>query len=91
MQINLYCIVLGEKNPFPVTMDWDRSVGELKDEIKKKKEPEFNHLAADKLTLYKISVDISNVGKYERTMDEVSQSGYVFNPKVKLLPMEELG
>ncbi|KAF9956729.1 hypothetical protein BGZ65_002484, partial [Modicella reniformis] len=46
--LKLYCLVEGQltSNAFPVYIDADKDVGDLKDEIKIKKSPEFNDIAA---------------------------------------------
>jgi hypothetical protein len=50
-------IVLGEdiNRIFPVMIEATKSVAILKDEIKKKKKPEFDHVPADSLILWKVS------------------------------------
>ena len=90
MEYTLNCLVLGAEDTFPVKIKGAQSVGELKDEIKKKKEPRFNGLAADELTLYQINVDISDDNDIGDIMHEVSQPGYVFNPKRKLQAARKL-
>jgi len=52
----LFCIVVDEDTPFPVKIQPDATVGDLKDAIKKKKQPEFDDFAADKLKLYLINI-----------------------------------
>ncbi|GJJ77556.1 hypothetical protein EMPS_09915 [Entomortierella parvispora] len=52
--LRLNCIMDGESSSFPVDIASSESVSTLKDEIKKKKDPEFNEIAADKLTLFHI-------------------------------------
>jgi len=85
MEYTLNCLVLGAEDTFPVKIMEAQSVGELKDEIKKKKPNDFNGVDADRLTLYKINVDLSNPVEYENIMREVSQPSHVFNPKLRLL------
>ena len=43
---------------FPVDIAKEKSVGTLKDTIKDKKKPDFDHIPADKLTLWKVSLRI---------------------------------
>jgi Crinkler effector protein N-terminal domain len=50
----LFCIIIGETTPFPVTIGETQSVGELKRAIKKEAEPELDAFAARKLTLYQV-------------------------------------
>ena len=87
MEYTLNCLVLGEADPFPVKIKKGQLVGELKEEIKKKMQ-RLALIDAHKLPLYKISVDISDTSNYDSTMSELSQPHYVFNPKVKLFPIE---
>ncbi|ORZ08567.1 hypothetical protein BCR41DRAFT_146441 [Lobosporangium transversale] len=54
--LQLNCIVEGEATSFPVEIFCDKSVGMLKQAIKVAKKPELDHAAADKLTLYKVSI-----------------------------------
>ena len=47
---------------FPVKIAKEESVGAVKDAIKDKKKPDFDHIPADKLTLWKVSLQIvSNI------------------------------
>jgi hypothetical protein len=41
---------------FPVKIAKEESVGTLKKEIKKEKKPDFDHIPADKLILWKVSL-----------------------------------
>jgi len=86
MTYTLFCIIEGQYIPFSVKINETQSVDKLKMEIKKETSPGFNNVAADKLTLYKIKVDVSDDNKYENTMHDVSQPDYVFNPKLMLDP-----
>ncbi|ORZ16079.1 hypothetical protein BCR41DRAFT_60014 [Lobosporangium transversale] len=52
-KLRIYCIVEGEATSFPVRIFPDCSVGELKQAIKAAKKPELDHVAADKLTLWR--------------------------------------
>ncbi|GJJ74340.1 hypothetical protein EMPS_06698 [Entomortierella parvispora] len=53
-KLRLNCIVDGESSSFPVDIESSESVSKLKEKIKKEKDPEFNKIAADKLTLFHI-------------------------------------
>jgi len=86
MPYTLFCTVLGHGDLFPVKVDETQSVDELKTKIRTKKVPEFNHFAVDRLTLYKIKVDFPNENEYDDIMRKVSEPGYVFDPKLKLIP-----
>ena len=54
----LLCVVDGEATAFPVVVKPSNLVGELKDAIKTKKDPRFDDIAADKLTLWKVSIPL---------------------------------
>lgn len=56
--IRLYCLVRGESadRAFPVDIYVSDLVGNLKELIKKKKSPRFDTIAADELTLWKVSI-----------------------------------
>ncbi|PKY57413.1 hypothetical protein RhiirA4_509890 [Rhizophagus irregularis] len=58
MSITLLCIVKGNTlaNAFPVHIDKNSLVGDLKDVIKAKKAPEFDNFPADKLKLWKVEI-----------------------------------
>ncbi|RHZ89391.1 hypothetical protein Glove_15g40 [Diversispora epigaea] len=57
MSFQIFGIVLGDAigNSFPVDIIEDMTVGHLKDIIKKKKEPHFNHISADELKLWSVN------------------------------------
>ena len=54
--ITLLCAILGPDigNPFSIVIPPDQYVAELKKAIKKEKQPELDHVAADKLGVYKV-------------------------------------
>ncbi|KFH62119.1 hypothetical protein MVEG_11758 [Podila verticillata NRRL 6337] len=56
--LSLFCLVDGDATPFSVEIDQTKTVDHLKDLIKAKKAPEFNDIAADKLTLWRVSIPI---------------------------------
>jgi hypothetical protein len=58
MSITLLCLVKGNTlaNAFPVHIDGNSLVGDLKDVIKVKKAPEFDNFPADKLKLWKVEI-----------------------------------
>jgi Crinkler effector protein N-terminal domain len=70
----LFCVVIGETTPFPVTIGGTQSVGELKGAIKKKAEPELDAFDAHTLILYRIDVDGPNKHEYISKMQEVFQN-----------------
>jgi len=85
MPYKLFCLIPSSKSVFPVDIDENQTVGDLKDEIKKKQKPELDTMAAAALRLYKIKVDISNDDDVENILDSISMRGYVFTPPKKLL------
>src|SRR6201996_2981542 len=55
--LNLYVYIIGlGSTAFPVDIESHATVGHLKDAIKEKKKPELDNLAADRFTLYKVSI-----------------------------------
>ncbi|KAK5809582.1 hypothetical protein F5H01DRAFT_381910 [Linnemannia elongata] len=56
--LTLFCLVDGEatSNAFSVKIPSTDTVDDLKDHIKTKKSPEFDDVAADKLTLWRVSI-----------------------------------
>jgi hypothetical protein len=64
--ITLHCWVLsdGPDRVFPVEIDQEKSVGALKDAIKDKKKPAFDHIPADALDLWKVTNDFPKSIRY---------------------------
>ncbi|CAG8783025.1 10023_t:CDS:2, partial [Racocetra persica] len=60
--ISLICLVRGQPVTcaFVVDIDGNKYISHLKDAIKKKKSPEYKHIAADKLRLWKIEISDSH-------------------------------
>ncbi|KAH7028519.1 hypothetical protein BKA57DRAFT_431333 [Linnemannia elongata] len=56
--LTLFCLVDGEPtfNAFPVEIESTKTIGNLKDLIKTKKAPRFDDVAADELTLWRVSI-----------------------------------
>ncbi|KAF9415354.1 hypothetical protein BGZ94_000118 [Podila epigama] len=54
--LTLFCLVDGESTPFPVEIESTKTIGDLKDAIKDKKAPRFDDVAADELTLWRVSI-----------------------------------
>ncbi|KAF9376201.1 hypothetical protein CPB97_010991 [Podila verticillata] len=57
-RLSLFCLVDGEaaSNAFPVNIMPSKTIGDLKDLIKTKKAPRFDDVAADELTLWRVSI-----------------------------------
>ncbi|KAF8923966.1 hypothetical protein BGZ47_004346, partial [Haplosporangium gracile] len=58
--LTLFCVVNGESTPFSVKIESTKTIDDLKKLIKAEKTPEFNDIAADKLTLWRVSVTITD-------------------------------
>lgn len=55
--LNLYVYIIGlGSTSFPVDIESHATVGHLKKAIKEEKKPELDNLAADRLTLFKVSI-----------------------------------
>ncbi|KAF9946560.1 hypothetical protein BGZ72_000229 [Mortierella alpina] len=61
--IKLFCLVDGEStfNAFPVEIDPNQTIGDLKNLVKIRKSPRFDSVAADELTLWRVSILIPDV------------------------------
>jgi len=89
-EYTLNCLVPGAKDTFSVKIKKDQSVGHLKHAIKSRKPIDFKDVNADHLTLHLIKVDVSDEEEYESIIFEVSQPGYVFDPKRTLIPTSKI-
>jgi Crinkler effector protein N-terminal domain len=85
MPYTLFCIILRGTTLFPVTIDETRSVGELKEAIKKEKEPEFDAFDADALTLYRVKIDGFNKQEFIKIVQHIPQ-----DPNAELNPISKL-
>ncbi|KAK7455294.1 hypothetical protein VKT23_011167 [Stygiomarasmius scandens] len=54
--LTLFCCLVGSNTPFPVDISGSRTVGHLKEIIKKKKPQDLKGMDADKLELFKVSL-----------------------------------
>ncbi|KAG1895096.1 uncharacterized protein F5891DRAFT_984546 [Suillus fuscotomentosus] len=85
LHLKLNCIVLGN-NPrriFPVDIEWTEIVGDLKEVIKDKKRPEFDHVATDRLELWKVDLPIDE-------MIEHNLNNLTLDPTKSLSPVDEM-
>ncbi|KAF9343793.1 hypothetical protein BGX26_005195 [Mortierella sp. AD094] len=85
-RLTLFCLVNGEStsNAFSVKVSSADTVDDLKNLIKTKKTPEFDDIAADKITLWDVSIPV---------IDDSDDSAITldsFNVKKKLLPTTRL-
>ncbi|KAI8347077.1 hypothetical protein B0O80DRAFT_466017 [Mortierella sp. GBAus27b] len=81
--LRIFCILEGESTPFPVTIESDKTVGELKKAIKLEKSNYFTSVDADQLTLWKVSIPINDDDETPILLDNVSD-------KKKLGPSADL-
>ncbi|KAF9980509.1 hypothetical protein BGZ65_005016 [Modicella reniformis] len=83
--LTLFCAVDGESNPFSVKVGSTASVDELKDAIKIKTH-EFEDIAADKLTLWKVSISDTDdeVFKLNRLPEDQKEK---LNPRSEITMM----
>ncbi|KAF9965805.1 hypothetical protein BGZ73_001262 [Actinomortierella ambigua] len=60
--LTLFCLVDGEatSNAFPVEIEPSKSIGSLKKVIKSEKTPRFDDIAADELTLWRVSIPVED-------------------------------
>ncbi|KAG2056542.1 hypothetical protein BDR06DRAFT_879707 [Suillus hirtellus] len=85
LRLKLNCIVLGD-NPrciFPVDIERTEIVGDLKEVIKDKKRPEFDHIATDRLELWKVDLPIDE-------MIEHNLNNLTLDPMKSLSPVDEM-
>ncbi|KAF9136473.1 hypothetical protein BG015_003122, partial [Linnemannia schmuckeri] len=75
--LTLFCLVDGQSTSkaFPVSIPSAESVGELKKHIKVEKAPRFDDLAADELTLWRVSIPVVPADKHKPiVLDEVDSA-----------------
>jgi hypothetical protein len=89
MQYNLVCFKPGDQDIFSVDIDENKSVDQLKQEIKKKLAPTFNAYGYD-FALYKVNVDISDYNQFDQILKEISRSDYVFPQLEKLAAIAKI-
>ena len=84
-QFTLNCLVLGDdaSRVFPVEIANSKTVGDLRDAIKDKKRPAFDHVPADTLVLWKVSILVN------RSLTQ-NLSNRTFADESPLLPVDEL-
>jgi len=87
VDIALFCLQNGEgpSRTFSVEMDPTKTVDHLKNLIKTKKAPEFDDIAADKLTLWRVSIPFTDGDELPILLDKV-----VDKDKKKLRPVTRL-
>ncbi|KAG0065493.1 hypothetical protein BGZ89_008264, partial [Linnemannia elongata] len=65
--LTLFCLADGEgtSNAFSIKIASTDTVDDLKEHIKTKKSPEFDDIAADKLTLWRVSIQVVSANKHK--------------------------
>ncbi|KAK5822985.1 hypothetical protein F5H01DRAFT_401412 [Linnemannia elongata] len=65
--LTLFCLADGEgtSNAFSIKIASTDTVDDLKERIKTKKSPEFDDIAADKLTLWRVSIQVVSANKHK--------------------------
>jgi hypothetical protein len=85
--LKLNCWVLGEDSTriFPVEIDHDENVGGLKKAIKEEMKPTFDHITANSLNVWSVSIPIN-----EDTNLEAQVKGLRLHEKKPLWPLKGL-
>src|SRR5258705_103139 len=85
--VRLNCWVLGDDSTriFPVEIDLDKDVFDLKEAIKVKMKPAFNHITPNSLDVWNVSIPIN-----EDTNLQSQVKGLRLYEKKSLLPMQPL-
>ncbi|KAG0049373.1 hypothetical protein BGZ90_007360, partial [Linnemannia elongata] len=73
--LTLFCLVDGEAttNAFPVEIESTETISDLKKLIRTEKSPEFDDIAADKLTIWRVSIPDKDDGETPDTFRVVVQ------------------
>ena len=87
--LTLYCWVMGDETQrcFPIEILHGKDVSILKKAIKEEKTPQLDHLPADALTLWKVSIPVEEIDtrlRYFQPRDDLDNGVY------QLSPMDEL-
>lgn len=85
-RLSLFCLVDGQATPFSVDIDPAKTVDHLKVAIKDKKANDFSDVDADKLTLWHVSITVSD----DDDDDDVPIVKCMPKDKKKLKPTREL-
>ncbi|KAG2047686.1 hypothetical protein BDR06DRAFT_1013629 [Suillus hirtellus] len=82
LHLKLNCIVFSDdpRHIFPVNVEQTKTVGDLKNVVKVAKKPEFDHVAADHLELWKVKINLNNIDLRNAILDG----------GIKLRPLTEL-
>ncbi|KAH7055029.1 hypothetical protein BKA57DRAFT_452799, partial [Linnemannia elongata] len=74
-RISLFCLVDGEatSNAFPAEIESTKTIGDLKKLIKTEKAPRFDDVAADELTLWRVSISDDDDNDLPVLLDSVPE------------------
>ena len=78
--LSLFCVVDGESTPFPVEIESTKTIGNLKKLIKSEKTPRFDDVAADELTLWRVSIPVDSPGKRKPVVLSEDESATELDP-----------
>jgi hypothetical protein len=88
----LNCLVHGETPPvdcvFTVEVAKSKTVAILKDVIKEKQQPTFNHISADQLSLWKVSLPLDN--SVDKVLKQLVLEDNITKGVQKLLPAKKI-
>ena len=87
--LKLNCLVLGQDSShiFHVELNRNQSIADLKEGIREKNKPEFDHVPAHTLVLWKVSVPVDNklesltLSEKESLSSPLEELGDVFSPE----------
>jgi hypothetical protein len=83
------CTIIGDTTAFPVTINDDQYVCELKEEIKKGNPQTLANVEAEDLRLYRVKIDVSNDEAYYQEALAISESSMHWT-RVELTPSLKL-
>ena len=87
----IYCAILGDRVPFLVDVDSNRSVAELQRLLKVEGGQILASFEPRYLILYKVDIDISEKEPYQNAMEAIYQRSIALNNEDKLiLPAQKL-
>ena len=84
--VTIICLVQGHsaERAFPVHISKSSLVGDLKKEIKKEKAPEFDHIAADSLELWKVDIPSHDAAAIQQLILEENEARGVHNSTIEI-------
>ncbi|KAF9319144.1 hypothetical protein BG006_003044, partial [Podila minutissima] len=84
--MSLFCLVNGESTSsiFPVKLSLDDSIGDLKDLIKTKKSPRFDDVTTNELTIWHVSIPITEDCEIPILLNNVTSDKKKLGPATRL-------